>query len=88
MCDGKASTVLVYNDRWLAVDSHARSVSGKVSPTSSLSVCGLMGVRWRHTLGEVMLRGGVDAAYKEDHSAAFWILAPNVATSCDVPMFA
>ena len=60
--------------RYLAVDSHARSQTGQQRSESSLAVWGVVDPNSDidEFLGEVMRRGGGEAAYRADSCGGCW----------------
>jgi hypothetical protein len=70
----KTFVILVLRNRWVALDSHARSASGHHSSSSSLAVGGVIGCRLADTLGEIWTRGKGDAAYSIDSRGGAWVL--------------
>ena len=62
--DGKTFTVMVWEQRWLCLDSHCRSLSGFDALESSVLAIGRVDMCWPSTLGEVLVRGGEGAPYQ------------------------
>ena len=84
--DSKSFALLVKGRKWLSLDSHYRSVSGKLE-TTSLTTCGLVTANLFHTLGEVMRRGGSEAAYTTISRGGAWAVYRKgaLATACTAP---
>ena len=74
MLDGKTFTVIVWEQYWLCLDSHCRSVSGLNALDSSLLAIGQVEACWLSTLGELMTRGGQDAPYQVASAGGYWSL--------------
>ena len=74
--DGKTFAIIVWHKRWICLDSHCRSISGLDTLEKSLVAMGRVDMDLAPTLGEVLMRGGEDAAYKGESSGGFWSLAP------------
>ena len=72
--DDKTFAVCAWGHRWICLDSHARSVSGKNRATTSLLCSGLTEMSLRDTLCELLLRGGDEAAYKRASTGGLWSL--------------
>ena len=62
--DGKTFAIIVWHQRWICLDSHCRSISGLDALEKSLVAMGRVDMDLTPTLGEVLMRGGEDAAYK------------------------
>ena len=74
MVDGKTFCCLVVGKQWLLLDSHARSVSGREQALTSLVAHGRLEMDFVLTIGEMLTRGGQDAAYRVDSRGGFWAL--------------
>ncbi len=72
--DGKSSALLFRDQGWLSLDSHQRSKSGHPIGTTSLAATGRLDGLLSRTLGELMVRGGQDAAYTWQSFGGAWIL--------------
>ena len=73
--DSKSFAVLVWGGRWMCLDSHCRSLSGEDTAQSSLVAMGRVDMDWQATLGELMMRGRADLAYKMSSSGGCWSLS-------------